>query len=64
MTRDTGHVTRDTGHVMAVLDPGAGCWVLLVGYILVGYCTADTVLWLGGVLGLLVLTSWTRVHKQ
>ena len=57
-------MTRDTGHVMAVLDPGAGCWVLLVGYILVGYCTADTVLWLGGVLGLLVLTSWTRVHKQ
>ena len=44
---------------MAVLEPGPCILVICVTYILMGLVIADTILCLGGLVGLLVLKQWT-----
>ena len=45
---------------MALLEPGPCILVLCVTYILLGLTMSDTILCLGGVVGLIVLRQWTK----
>ena len=49
---------------MAVLEPGPCILVICVTYILMGLVIADTVLCLGGLVGLLVLKQWTTSGEK
>ena len=44
---------------MAVLEPGPCIKVICVTYILIGLATSDTILCLGGLVGLIMLKKWT-----
>ena len=46
--------------MMAVIDAGTTIWLLCVSYILLGYTISDTILCLGGVVGLWVLKTWSQ----
>ena len=45
---------------MSVLEPGPCIKVICVTYILMGLATSDTILCLGGLVGLIVLKQWTK----
>ena len=45
---------------MAVIDAGTTIWIICVSYILLGYTFSDTVLWMGGILGLWILKIWSQ----
>ena len=44
---------------MAALEPGPCIMVICVTYILMGLVMADTILCLGGLVGIIVLKQWT-----
>ena len=44
---------------MAVLEPGSCIMVICITYILMGLVMADTILCLGGLMGIIVLKKWT-----